>query len=204
MNTATQSSSGTGPSPDALRNYLSERSRHELDTLRSELDARLLALESALTSPDDCESLESLIVDLARVAMDEAEAATRRAIFDAQTDAQAQVESARAEARTSIDSARTTAAALHRDLDSARAANTTVQRELEESRSALKSEREAGASAQKDLQKTRTSLESERTGPQVSSPRTGAGAGRAEEGGRVQRRRAPEGDRRCGPSPGGL
>ena len=57
-----------------------------------ELDARLLALENALTSPDDCESLESLVIDLARVAMDEAEAATRRAIFDAQSDAQAQVE----------------------------------------------------------------------------------------------------------------
>ena len=88
MNTAaTLSSSGTGPSPDALRNYLSERSRTELDTLRVDLDARLLALENALTSPDDCESLESLIVDLARVAMDEAEAATRRAIFEAQSDA---------------------------------------------------------------------------------------------------------------------
>ena len=89
MNTAaTLSSSGTGPSPDALRNYLSERSRTELDELRSELDARLLALENALTSPDDCESLESLVIDLARVAMDEAEAAARRAIFDAQSDAQ--------------------------------------------------------------------------------------------------------------------
>jgi hypothetical protein len=109
MNTvATLSSSGPGPSPDALRNYLSERSRTELDALRSELDARLSALENALTSPDDCDSLESLVIDLARVAMDEAEAATRRAIFDAQADAQAQIESARAEARTSIEAARTT------------------------------------------------------------------------------------------------
>ena len=48
MNTvaALSSSSGTGPSPDALRNYLSERSRTELDALRFELDARLLALEA--------------------------------------------------------------------------------------------------------------------------------------------------------------
>src|SRR6476646_7641722 len=132
MNTAaTLSSSGTGPSPDALRNYLSERSRTELDELRSELDARLLALENALTSPDDCESLESLVIDLARVAMDEAQA-----------DAQVQIEAARADARTSIEAARTTAAALHRDLDTTRANTTTLQREVEEARSGLKAERE--------------------------------------------------------------
>ena len=94
MNTAAFSPSGGGPSPDALRNHLSERSKQDLDALRSELDMRLLALENALTSPDDCESLESLVLELARVAMDEAEASTRRAIFEAQTDAQAQADAA--------------------------------------------------------------------------------------------------------------
>jgi hypothetical protein len=59
---------------------------------RADLDTRLTALENALTSPDECDSLETLITDLARVAMDEAEAATRRAIFEAQADGQAQVE----------------------------------------------------------------------------------------------------------------
>ena len=92
MNTAAFSPSGAGLSPDALRNYLSERSQQELDTLRTELDTRLVALENALTSPDECESLESLVLDLARVAMDEAEAATRRAILEAQADAQAQTD----------------------------------------------------------------------------------------------------------------
>jgi chromosome segregation ATPase len=163
MNTAALSPSGTGPSPDALRNYLSERSRTELDALRADLDTRLLALENALTSPDECDSLESLVIDLARVAMEEAEAATRRAIFEAQVDGQAQVESARAEARNSIDAARTTAAALHRDLDNVRAAHATLQKELDEARTALKAEREAGSAHQKDLQKTKTALESERS-----------------------------------------
>jgi chromosome segregation ATPase len=162
MNTATVSSSGTGPSPDALRNYLSERSRNELDALRSDLDERLQALENALTSPEDTESIETLVVDLARVAMDEAEASTRRAIFEAQADAQAQVDAARAEARTSIDAARTTAAALHRDLDNTRASTATLQKELDEARSALKAERDSSSGLQKDLQKTKTALESER------------------------------------------
>jgi PilZ domain-containing protein len=163
MNTAALSPSGTGPSPDALRNYLSERSRTELDALRADLDTRLLALENALTSPDECDSLESLVIDLARVAMEEAEAATRRAIFEAQVDGQAQVETARAEARNSIDAARTTAAALHRDLDNVRATNATLQKELDEARTALKAEREASSAHQKDLQKTKTALESERS-----------------------------------------
>jgi PilZ domain len=163
MNTVTLSPSGTGQPPDALRNYLSERSRTELDALRADLDTRLTALENALTSPDECDSLESLITDLARVAMDEAEAATRRAIFEAQADGQAQVESARAEARSSIDAARTTAAALHRDLDSARATNATLQKELDEARAALKAERDASSTYQRDSQKTKTALESERS-----------------------------------------
>jgi chromosome segregation ATPase len=162
MNTVTLSPSGTGPSPDALRNYLSERSRTELDALRADLDTRLTALENALTSPDECDSLETLITDLARVAMDEAEAATRRAIFEAQADGQAQVESARAEARSSIDAARTAAAALHRDLDTVRATNATLQKELDEARAALRAERDAASTYQKDFQKTKTALESER------------------------------------------
>ena len=165
MNTAaTLSSSGTGPSPDALRNYLSERSRTELDELRSELDARLLALENALTSPDDCESLESLVIDLARVAMDEAEAAARRAIFDAQSDAQEQIEAARADARTSIEAARTDGGgAASRSRYHPREHDNAPARSRRSAQRA-QAERETSAALQKDLQKTRASLDSDARG----------------------------------------
>ena len=162
MNTAAFSPSGAGPAPDALRDHLSQRSQQELDALRAELDIRLGALENALTSPDECESLESLVLDLARVAKDEAEAATRRAIFDAQADAQAQADLARLEARTSIDAARTASAALHKDLEAARADGAALHQDLKDARTALESEREAGIALQRELQKVRTALDAER------------------------------------------
>ena len=162
MNTAAFSPPGAGPSPEALRDYLSERSQQELDALRAELETRLGALENALTSPDECESLESLVLDLARVAKDEAEAATRRAIFDAQAEAQAQADTAGAEARTAIEAARTVSAALHKDLEAARAEGAALHKDLTDARTALESEREAGSALQRELKKLRTTLDAER------------------------------------------
>ena len=59
------SSSG---SSQALRQSLAASARHELDTLRAELETRLGALEAALAQPDPAPSLERLVIDLARVA----------------------------------------------------------------------------------------------------------------------------------------
>ena len=142
MKKASRSPSGSGPTPEALRSYLSEQSQQELDTLRGELDMRLAALENALTSPDETESLESLVVELARVAMDEAEASTRRAIVAAQVNAQTQTEAARAEARTSIEAARAEAKSA---IEAARA----------EARTSVEAARTAGATLQRIRNRTR-------------------------------------------------
>ena len=88
---------------------LLDRAQQEIDALRQALDAHLSALEAALANPDACESLETLVLDLARVATREAEAAAQRAVLGAQMDAkvhtQSQLRAVRAEAQKSINEA---------------------------------------------------------------------------------------------------
>src|SRR2546426_11982981 len=81
-----------------------------LDALRSLLDARLAALESALSDPDQHGSLEQIILDLARLATQEADAAARQAYLDAQREGQGALAAVRAESRTAIEAERGTAA----------------------------------------------------------------------------------------------
>src|ERR1700704_849391 len=95
--------------PDALRRYLAETARRELDALRAAFDARLAALEAALAHPDQHASLETLVLDLARVATVEAESAVARAILQAQSDAQARAAAVTAETLRLLETERATA-----------------------------------------------------------------------------------------------
>ncbi len=125
----------------------------DLGALRAALDARLTALEAGLANPDECESLEALILDLARVATDEAEAAARRAARQGQVDANKQLTTALAEAQTAEAA-----------LDAQRAASLDLQRELEEARSELNAERRQTKTAvTKEVERARATLETERT-----------------------------------------
>jgi hypothetical protein len=71
------------PLPERLKQYLSDMARRELEMLRADLEAKLIALERALARPDQHDSLETLVLDLARAATIEAEAAASRAMLDA-------------------------------------------------------------------------------------------------------------------------
>ena len=73
-------------------------SRQQLDGLRRSLDERLVRLEAALSGSPSGVSLEALILDLARAATDEAQAAAALALADAgrQSDAALAAERARA------------------------------------------------------------------------------------------------------------
>ena len=75
----------------------------EVEALRTSLESRLTALEKALADPGQHSLLESLILDLARVATDEAEATTRQAILAAQAAAQKVVEASRADAAKALE-----------------------------------------------------------------------------------------------------
>lgn len=71
------------PSPDPFGDSFSEAARQELDALSAALRTRITALEAAVANPSKRGSLPKLALDVARVAVDEAQAATRRVIIDA-------------------------------------------------------------------------------------------------------------------------
>ena len=126
------------------------RGSNDLAALHAALDSRLAALEAALADPNDL-ALEGLILDLARAATEEAEAAARQATVQAQADADAQAGSAMSRAQiaeAALASERHAGLELHRSLGAARseleAAKqklTTVSQELEHLRDAFSIER---------------------------------------------------------------
>src|SRR3954471_4672459 len=89
----------------------------ELERLRTALDTKLAKLEAALENPDTCPSLETLVIDLARVATREADATATRASLEARLVVEDHVA-----AQRGAESDRAAVAALRADLDAARTA----------------------------------------------------------------------------------
>ncbi len=126
--------SGSKTSPQEIGQPLTDLAQQELDALRQTLDLRLTALETALETPGHGDSLERLVLDLARVATEEAAAASRQAALHAETQARRQIaarDQAETAARTAFDEERAgleariaaerqTAAGLQQALDEAR------------------------------------------------------------------------------------
>jgi hypothetical protein len=111
--------SAAGPVQDRLKQHLSETAKRELDALHAALDSRLLALEAALAHPGPYESLEALVLDLARVATVEAEASAARASFEAERESQSRAAGAR-EIERLLAQERETTATLGAELDEVR------------------------------------------------------------------------------------
>ena len=126
------------------------RASDELEALHAALDSRLAALEAALADPNEC-ALESLILDLARTATQEAEANARRSSAQARAEADKQAGSALSQlhvAEAALASERQAGLELHRSLGAARseleAAKqkvTTITNDLEHIRDAFAIER---------------------------------------------------------------
>jgi hypothetical protein len=149
--------SAADPLPDRLRRYLSETARREIDSLRGALESRLQALEAALAHPEAHESIESLVMDLARVATAEAEASTAQRVFEAQLKAQEHAAGAASETTRALEAERATAASLGTELAQARAA---FDKEIAHERAATKQARDKLSVAQRELTEARRSLES--------------------------------------------
>jgi len=132
-----------------LRTYLSETAQRELDALRAALDARLMALEKALAHPENSESLETLIIDLARVASEEAHTSAARQWLEAQADA---------DARTPRVAAGD-GAGIHGALIEESA---SLRREVEELRTRLERETERGDGVRRDVEAAQEALQAER------------------------------------------
>src|SRR5690348_13253753 len=99
---------------------LLESTHVDLETLRTTIDQRLLALEEALADPGDrTPSLEMLIAELARLATTEAQATAARASLDAKRVSEAAIVDAQARAGADLAAERATNAELRKALQQA-------------------------------------------------------------------------------------
>lgn len=105
----------------------------ELEELRASLDERLGALEAALADPKQHSSLEKLIVELARVATEEADATAREAVDAVRTEGL----SALAAERAAAASLRQAAEEIEVALQAERAAISALRQQLVELREQL-------------------------------------------------------------------
>jgi hypothetical protein len=129
MTKAAFAQADTGGSLTAVRRDLSETSQ-ELENLRVALDAKLATLEAALESADPSDSLETLVIDLARTATAEAEAAALRACLEAGPAGRTGAGGGHLASKRSsqVEAERTTVAAVHAHLEDLEA---TLQAERE-------------------------------------------------------------------------
>src|SRR5713226_3322082 len=123
----------------------------DLAALRGLLDTRLAALETALADPNQHGSLEQIILDLARVATEEADTTARQAYLEAQREGQGAVAAARDEARAALDAERAAARSMRAELDAERA-------EAASGRAALDAERTGAASVRAELDRAHEAL----------------------------------------------
>jgi hypothetical protein len=175
MATVASVRSEKSPSSGVSLRQLSQSAEQELATLRAALDQKLVMLEAALANPSRGESLETLIIDLARVATAEAETAATKACVDSQLEAQRQA-AARADAQRALKTERDALVAFQRDLEQARRAlasereiTTVLRRDLNAAATALKAEREGTSGlrrraedAEATAEQTHAELENER------------------------------------------
>src|SRR6185503_3153744 len=90
-------------SVDSPNVYVAEAAQRRLDALRSTVEVRLAALEAALADPTRGDTLETLILDLARVACEESQAAAAHACADTRLEAETSVAQARTSAQAAVD-----------------------------------------------------------------------------------------------------
>jgi PilZ domain len=112
-----------------VTSHLSQEAQRQLDAVRAALDVRLSALEAVLADPTRGESLEGLILDLARVAAEEAQAAAAKACVDADASADTRVAHARGAAQEAIEQERAVTADLRRALDQAQQRFASLEQE---------------------------------------------------------------------------
>lgn len=135
----------------------------EVEALRASLDSGLTALEKALADPAQHSSLESLILDLARIATEEADATARQAVLDAQKAGQKAAAAARTEAASALEAEKVESAALRQVIDQAKAALKQAEAALKEERRATEAATREAADVQRELSAMRASREQEQT-----------------------------------------
>src|SRR5262245_45187612 len=119
MKMATPANLDTIPSADTPNSYMPDAMQLRLDALRSSVNLRLAALEAALADPQQGTALEPLILELARVTTEEAQASAQKACAEARLDADVRVAQARAAVQGVLEGERAKSHELTLKLDAA-------------------------------------------------------------------------------------
>jgi hypothetical protein len=144
--------------------HLTDTAQQELAALRGSLVNKLTVLEAVLADPSRGESLAGLILDLSRVATEEAQAAAAVACLAATTEADRQMAELRASAKTALDAAQSALRAANESLEQERAASADLRRELERAQLELVTQNEllkAREEYEKELKAARETLAEE-------------------------------------------
>jgi hypothetical protein len=144
--------------------HLTDTAQQELAALRGSLVNKLTVLEAVLADPSRGESLAGLILDLSRIATEEAQAAAAVACLAATTEADRQMAELRASAKTALDAAQSALRAANESLEQERAAAGDLRRELERAQLELVTQNEllkAREEYEKELKAARETLAEE-------------------------------------------
>ena len=132
----------------------------QLQALRTAVDVRLASLEAALADPTRGDSLERLILDLSRLATDEAQATAARACGEVRLQADTELEqerAAQADLRQALDRAQEQIAAAGRERETeVRALGERFEAQLSATRTALRDFEDVTADVQSRLDAERT------------------------------------------------
>lgn len=112
-----KAASGLETRRDAGGVRLLESAQRQLDALRATIDVRLAELDAALANPSRAASLTGLIVELARLATSEAQAAATRACLQIRSDGEASMLEAEARNLAAVEAERKLASELRKNLD---------------------------------------------------------------------------------------
>ena len=129
MKSAVLTNAETIPSVESPNGYISEPAHRRLEALRSSVELRLAALEAALADPARGEALEGLILDLARVATEEAQASAANACVDTRLEAETLIRQARAAAQAAVEQEYAASMDVRRALEQARQQIATLEQE---------------------------------------------------------------------------
>jgi chromosome segregation ATPase len=112
--------------------HLTDSAQQHLAALRGELLNRLGALEAVLADPSRGESLAGLILDLSRIATEEAEAAAAEACLATKAEADRQMAELRESAKTALDAAHAALRTANESLAKERGLNAELRRDIEQ------------------------------------------------------------------------
>jgi hypothetical protein len=119
-------------SPHALNEHLSNSAQQHLAVLRRTLESRLKALEEVLADPSRGESLPGLILDLSRVATEEAQAAASQACLATRSEADKEIAALRASAKAALDAAQASLKSAQTSLAQEQATGADLRRAVEQ------------------------------------------------------------------------